>query len=192
MGAIQQRFAKSLRYILLLQIVTAIATCQVNVVTYHYDNLRTGQNLQENALTPTNVNSTTFGKLFSQPVDGQIYAQPVELQNVTVPGKGQHNVVYVVTENDSVYAFDADNNSGGNATALWQDSFIDPAKGITPIPSADVGTKMIYPQVGVTSTPVIDTSSGTLYVVAATKENGAYFQRLHALDVTSGAEKFGG
>jgi hypothetical protein len=130
--------------------------------------------------------------LFSQPVDGQIYAQPVELQNVLVPGKGQHNVVYVATENDSVYAFDADSDTSNNGNPLWHDSFINRARGITPVPSSDVGTKMIYPQIGITSTPVIDTSSGTLYVVAATKENGAYLQRLHALDVTSGAEKFGG
>ncbi len=192
MGAIQERVAKSFYCVLLLQVLVAIGSCQVNVVTYHYDNSRTGQNLQENTLTPKNVNSTSFGKLFSQPVDGEIYAQPVELQNVPIPGKGQHNVVYAATENDSVYAFDADSNTGNDVNPLWQDSFINPAKGITPIPSSDVGTKMIYPQIGITSTPVIDTSTGTLYVVAATKENGAYVQRLHALDVTSGAEKFGG
>jgi len=176
----------------LLLVVAAAAPCQVNVVTYHYDNARTGQNIHENLLTPDKVNQGTFGKLFSQPVDGQIYAQPLELQKVQIPGKGQHNVVYLATEHDSVYAFDADSNSGTNASPLWQDSFIDPANGITPIPSSDAGTDFIYPEIGITSTPVIDTSSGTMYLLAATKENGTYFQRLHALDVASGIEKFGG
>jgi len=165
---------------------------QVNVQTYHYDNFRDGANLQERILTPGNVNADSFGKLFTQPVDGQIYAQPLELQDVSIPGKGQHGVVYVATENDSVYAFDADSNSGDNSDPLWQVSFINPSKGITPIPAKDVGANSIYPQVGITSTPVIDAGSGTLYVVAATKENGKYFQRLHALDVATGAEKFGG
>lgn len=168
------------------------AFCQVNVVTYHYDNFRAGANIRERILTPGNVKAKTFGKIFSQPVDGQIYAQPLELQNVLIPAKGQHNVVYVATENDSVYAFDADNNTGDNASPLWWDSFINPSLGITPIPAKDTGTASIYPQVGITSTPVIDVNSGTLYVVAATKENGAYFQRLHALDLSTGAEKFDG
>jgi hypothetical protein len=175
-----------------LLLISIPAFCQVNVVTFHYDNFRTGANLQERILTPANVNANTFGKLFSQSVDGQIYAQPLELQGVPVAGKGQHNVVYVATENDSVYAFDADNNTGNNASPLWRDSFIDPSQGITPIPAQDTETESIYPQIGITSTPVIDVNSGTLYVLAATKENGAYFQRLHALDVTSGKEKFGG
>lgn len=165
---------------------------QVNVLTYHADNARTGQNVRERILTLQNVNSTAFGKLFAHPVDGQIYAQPLELQNVQIPGVGKHNVVYVATEHDSVYAFDADNNTGANANPLWQVSFIDPANGITPIPEADIGVNFIYPEVGITSTPVIDATTGTLYVVAATKENGAYFQRLHALDVATGIEKFAG
>lgn len=165
---------------------------QVNVTTYHYDNIRSGQNLHETTLTASVVDVKTFGKLFSQPVDGQVYAEPLVLYNLQIPGKGEHTVVYVATENDSVYAFDGNNNTGINATPLWHTSFIDPAKGITPVPSTDLGTIAIQPKIGVTGTPVIDPNTKALYVVAATKENGAYFQRLHALDVTSGKELFGG
>jgi len=169
-----------------------IGYCQMSVVTYHYDNLRTGRNTHEAILTPLVVQQSTFGKLFSQPVDGQLYAEPLYLSNLVIPKKGVHNAVFVATEHDSVYAFDADNNQGANISPLWQVSFINPVNGVTTIPSSDTGTKMIYPEIGITGTPVIDRKNGTLYVVAATKENGAYFQRLHALDVTTGAEKFGG
>jgi hypothetical protein len=172
--------------------LTAYAGSGVNVTTYHNDNVRSGQNLHETVLTPTMVQMNTFGKLFSQPVDGQIYAQPLVLANLFIKGKGTHTVVYVATENDSVFAFDGNSNTGSNASPLWQVSFINPALGITTVPSSDLGTDAIYPQVGITGTPVIDPNNSTLYVVAATKENGAYVQRLHALDVTTGAEKFGG
>jgi hypothetical protein len=161
------------------------------MLTWHNDLARTGQNLQETLLTPANVNSKTFGKLFSFPVDGQIFGQPLYVNNVAIPGKGTYNVIYVATENDSVYAFDAD---GVNTTALWSDSFINPSKGITPIPCADTGAVPcpFASVIGITGTPVIDPASGTLYLVAATKENGKYVNRLHALDITTGAEKFGG
>jgi len=172
--------------------ITGSAQSGVNVTTYHNDNVRSGQNLHETALTPTMVQMSTFGKLFSQPVDGQIYAQPLVLANLLIKGKGVHTVVYVATENDSVYAFDGNSNTGSNASPLWQVSFVNPAKGITTVPSSDLGTDAIYPQVGITGTPVIDPNNSTLYVVAATKENGAYVQRLHALDATTGTEKFGG
>lgn len=175
---------------LLLQAAASFA--QVDVATYHYDTLRSGQNLHETVLTPSVVNVNSFGKLFSQPVDGQVYAEPLVVYNLQIIGQGTHTVVYVATENDSVFAFDGNSNTGKDATPLWQVSFINPAKGITTIPSTDLGTIAINPQIGITGTPVIDVTNETLYVVAATKENGSYYQRLHALDIRTGAEKFGG
>ncbi|MGD0404555.1 MAG: Ig-like domain-containing protein [Candidatus Acidiferrales bacterium] len=164
------------------------------VVTQHNDIGRTGQNLAESILTPANVNTTTFGKLFSQAVDGEVYAQPLYVPHVTIGGS-VHNVLYVATEGDSVYAFDADSNAGGNAAALWHASMIDTAHGAAAgattmnVASALPGCDDLTPQVGITSTPVIDPSTGTMYVEAKSKENGAYIHRLHALDITTGAEK---
>ncbi|MGI9101786.1 MAG: pyrrolo-quinoline quinone [Terriglobales bacterium] len=162
------------------------------VTTYHNDPARTGLNAQETVLTPANVNASQFGKLFAFGVDGQIYGQPLYLANVSIPGQGTHNVVYVATEHDSVYAFDAD---GKQQTPLWHVSFINPAAGITTVDSKTdfpVVYDDISPEIGITSTPVIDPATGTIYVVPKTKENGVFFQRLHALDITTGAEKFGG
>ncbi len=113
------------------------------------------------------------------------------MANVSIAG-GTHNVEYVATEHDSVNAFDADSNTGVNGSPLWKMSFINPAAGITTLNNVDVNCTDIDSEVGITGTPVIDLTSNTLYVVAATKENGAFFQRLHALDITSGVEKFGG
>ncbi|MGB8661080.1 MAG: hypothetical protein WCD34_11700, partial [Candidatus Acidiferrum sp.] len=167
-------------------------TSTINVVTYHYDNLRTGQNLNETILTPANVNSTTFGKLGAFTVDGLVDAQPLYLSAVAMPTVGTRNVLYVATENDSVYAFDADSVNGNTGTFLWKVSLL--ATGETA--SDNRGCGQVTPQIGVTSTPVIDRSRGShgaIYLVAMSKDaNGNYHQRLHALDLTTGAELFGG
>jgi len=166
---------------------TALMSSATDVVTYHNDIARTGQNLQETILTTKNVNFTGFGKLFTSSVDGIIDAQPLYLSEVSIPGQGTHNVVYAVTENDSVYAFDADN---GNQ--LWHVSLLQSGE----TPSDDHGCYQISPQIGITSTPVIDRASGpngTIYVVSmSTKNSTQYFQRIHALNITTGAEEFGG
>ena len=169
--------------------VTAIVTNYAGVFTYHNDNARNGLNSSEIALTPANVNYHQFGKRFTYAVDAYVYAQPLYVANVNVPNKGFHNLVYVATENDSVYAFDADGRSNG---PLWMRNFTDPANQITAVPCADTQTCAIASALGITGTPVIDAASGTLYVVTRTKENGAYVERLHAVDIASGADKFGG
>jgi Bacterial Ig domain len=167
------------------------ARAQVNVTTYRNDNARTGQNLAETILTPATVNPNQFGRLFVQPVDGNVYAQPLYVSNLQIAG-GVHNVVFVATEHDSVYAFDADSTAGANADPLWHVSFLNPAAGVSTInSSSDLGCEDLIPEVGITSTPVIYLSSNTLYVLARTKESGGFFQRLHALDITTGQEKFG-
>ena len=172
---------------------TVYVTNDPGTLTYHNDNLRTGQDLNETVLSPANVKSATFGKLFSYPIDGLTLASPLYVQNVNIPGQGFHNIVIVATEHDSVYAFDAD---GRSTTPLWQDSFINPAAGVTTVPAADTGeTGDIPNEIGITQTPVIDQATGTMYVVAKTKEvsggTASYVQRLHALDIKTGAEQPG-
>lgn len=172
----------------------AYVTDHAGTYTHRNDNMRTGRNLNETVLTPSNVNSSQFGQLFSYALDGLPQASPLYVADVNVPGQGSRNVVYVATQHDSVYAFDAD--VLGRAP-LWHASFIDPAAGITTVPCGDTGEcGDITPEIGITGTPVIDPATGTLYVVAKTKEvSGSttkYLQRLHALDIATGAEKLGG
>lgn len=177
-----------------LAAVLTNAPVQAQVLTSQYDNARTGANLKETILTPQNVNSKQFGKVFTLPVDGDIYAQPLYVPNVEIPGQGKHNVLFVATEHDTVYAFDAD---GSSPKPLWRVSFIDEAKSILPVHARDVRCPFIQPEIGITSTPVIDLPSGTLYVLARTRKHDTkgdwrYEQKLHALAINTDAEKFGG
>jgi hypothetical protein len=161
----------------------------IDVTTYHYDNQRTGQNLNETTLTIGNVNQAKFGKLGELVVDGKVDAQPLYLSNVSITGVGAKNVLYLVTEHGSVYAFDADNVSGTTAKPLWQISTQLPGE----VPSDDRGCGQVMPEIGITSTPVIDRVRGALYAVSVSKNaSGNYFHRIHALDLTSGKELFGG
>lgn len=177
-----------------LEVLERRELLSANVLGYHNDLASTGVNNQETVLTPANVNDATFGRLSSTPVDGQVYAQPLYREGVNIPSgpaAGTHNVVYVATEHDSVYAVDSSTGS-----VLWQRSFIDPTNGITTVPAADTGSGALTPEMGITATPVIDTSTQALYVLANTKEVRAdgthYVYRLHALDLATGAEKLGG
>jgi len=172
------------------------------VYTYQNDAARTGQNLHEYALTTATVSSSTFSMLFSCPVDGYMYAQPLYVANLLV-GATTRNVVFIATEHDSVYAFDADSPS---CVQLWKTSFL--GTGVTTMSWLDTGlnsgsgaTNDVYPEIGITSTPVIDPVSKTIYVEAKTKEtvgtgcssgSPCFVHRLHALDISTGAEKFGG
>jgi len=157
------------------------------VLTQHNNAARTGANLSETLLSTRSVTPKTFGKLGTLVVDGYLYAQPLYVQNVRVPGKGLHNVIYLATAHNSVYAFDADDLTAKKP--LWKVN-LGPS-----VPATEVYTTKwtdMRIEIGVTSTPVIDPSANTIFVEAKTKENGTYVQRLHALDITTGAEKAGG
>jgi hypothetical protein len=162
-----------------------VASAQMtDVLTYHNDNGRTGQTLHEQILTPANVNTNHFGKLWILPVDGKVDAQPLYAAGVTIPGKGEHNVLIVPTEHDSVYAFDADSTN-----IFWHVSML----GTNETPSDDRGCSQVEPEIGVTATPVIDRQlgpNGTVFIVAMSKNgSGSYFQRIHALDLATGIDR---
>jgi len=175
-----------------LLLSSVFATGQVAVATYHNDNYRSGANTQETILTTSNVNVQSFGKLFTFPVEGSVYAQPLYIPGIMISGKA-HNVVYIATEHDQVYAFDVNSKQ-----KLWQANFLassSPGIIITPVLSTDVGCSNIAPEIGITGTPVIDTSTGTMYLVTKTKvynsqtKQTTFHQTLHALDVTTGLDK---
>jgi hypothetical protein len=160
----------------------------VDVITYHYDNGRSGMNLNETALTPANVNSTQFGKKGEFIVDGKVDAQPLYLSQVTINGQTK-NVLYVATEHGSVYAFDADSINGTTSTFLWKTTTL----GSGETTSDNRGCGQVSPEIGITATPVIDRARNAIYVVAMSKNaSGSYFQRLHALNLSTGAELFSG
>ena len=160
----------------------------VDVITYHYDNGRSGENLNETALAPANVNSTQFGKKGEFAVDGKVDAQPLYLSQVTINGQ-KKNVLYVATEHGSVYAFDADSISGTTSTFLWKTTTL----GSGETTSDNRGCGQVSPEIGITATPVIDRGRNAIYVVAMSKNSsGSYFQRLHALNLSTGAELFSG
>jgi len=179
-------FAALATYMVRYQTVANAAPAFKGVLTWHNDNDRTGRNISETTLTLKNVNSGTFGKLFILSADGLVDAEPLYVPDLTVGGS-THNVVFVVSENDTVYAFDADSGS-----SLWQVTALESGES----PSDNRGCGQVTPKIGITSTPVIDLSSGphgTIYLVAMSKDSsGNYHQRLHALDVTTGAEQYGG
>ncbi len=188
------RFLLPVLSLLSLTLISGSAVAQVNVLTWHNDSQHTGQNLQETVLTPTNVNSKTFGKLFTYPVDGMMYAQPLYVQGLTINGT-THNVVFVATENDTVYAFDADSEAL-NPTPLWQKSYSTPPS-VTALPCTDNDPYCnVYPIIGITGTPVINLANQSIYFITRTKEQGPkggylYATRLHALNITSGVEQPG-
>jgi hypothetical protein len=166
------------------------ASSQVNVLTYHNDFFRTGQNTNETILTPANVNTNSFGLVYAYPVDGQIYGQPLYVSGLAIPGQGTHNVVFVATMHDSVYAFDADSNAGANGGLIWHVSLGTSA--ITP--NSDFGNRYgayhdIRPEVGIVGTPVIDLATGTLFLDAFTHEGSSYVHRVHALNLQTRAEQ---
>jgi hypothetical protein len=173
---------------LLLLAAASLCPAQTSVLTYHNDNFHTGLNPSETVLKPSNVNAATFGKLSVLPADGKVDGQPLYVSQLNIPGLGARNVVFVATEHDTVYAYDAD--QGGSP--LWQASMLLPGE----TPSDTLGCAQVTPEIGVTATPVIDLGAGphgTIYLVAMSKSSdGFYHQRLHALDITSGNEQFGG
>ena len=166
-------------------ISSASLVAQVQILTNHYDSSGTGANVQETILKPANVDGSKFGKLYNYPVDGSVYAQPLYVSAVNMPDGSKRNVLYVATMNDRVYAFDADRAG----SPLWMRNLTESAADATPVPVADItgdNELNIVGNVGVLSTPVIELEGQTIYLVARTKESGAYVQRLYGLDIADG------
>jgi len=178
-----------------LALILGAIPVAAQITTSQYDNSRSGATPNERYLTPQNVNAKQFGKLGSFKVDGAVYAQPLFVPSVDLPQhKGRHDLIFIATEHNSVYAFDA---YSPNSAPIWQVSLLDSVKGSVPVSEDDAQCPFIKPEIGITSTPVIDIHTGTLYVLARTRilhKVGAneFFQRLHALAITTGVEKFGG
>ena len=172
----------------------------VDVLTYHNDTSRTGANLNETTLTPKNVNASRFGLRFRYTVNAQVHAQPLVVSHLRMADGKFHNVLFVVTENDSAYAFDANNPKAGprHNGLLWQDSFIDPTNGVTSVPTQDTEYPFFGPTVGITGTPVIDRATQTLYVVSMVKaqpvgsDGPHYVMQFHALNLVNAKERHGG
>ncbi len=173
---------------------TEKTTAAVPILTYQYDNTRAGANTNETILTPANVNTNSFGKLFSYPVDGYVYGQPLVATNVAIPGQGTHNVLYIATEHDTVYAYDADTYT---PTPYWTNTFIHPPATNTISSGFGSGTDVygnISPEIGITGTPVIDPVTQTIFVEARTRVISAgnvtnFYHMLHALDLATGQER---
>src|SRR5262249_35327139 len=149
---------------------------QTGVFTYHNDVGRTGQNTSEHILTPASVRSSSFQKLVTYNVDADVYAQPLYVPRLAIAGKGGRNVVLIATEADSVYAFDADGGTDPASDLLWHSNLLDTAHGgdptATPVSAVELGCPAISPQVGITSTPVVDPLRKTLYVETFSKQRG--------------------
>jgi hypothetical protein len=180
---------------LMAPVLLAQTPTAVPVLTWRYDLGHAGQNTSETALNPTNVNANSFGKLFTLPVDSTVYAQPLYVPGLKMSDGLVHNVLFVATENDSIYAFDADSNGGANANPIWHASLLTSAygagAGATAVPWQDNGSPDVAPTVGITGTPAINPATNTMFVVASTKENGVYFSRLHAINIVTGKEQAG-
>src|SRR5262245_18626559 len=188
-----RRMSKPFALVCLLLLPVPVAA-QTSVTTQHNDAARTGATLSETTLTTTNVNVSQFGKLFERAVDDEIYTQPLYVEGVNIPGVGVRNVVFVATNNDTVYAFDADDPAA--SAPLWTVNYTNPAAGIVPFSRTDVGQACgtyvdFAGNIGIVGTPAIDAVAQTLYFVVRTKENGTFVQRLHAVDIRNGAERAG-
>src|SRR5579863_7558343 len=164
------------------------APITIDYTTYHFDTVRSGWNPYETTLNTANVASGSFGPLFNLSVDGNVYGQPLYVSQLTMPDESVHNVLYVTTTNNTVYAFDADTGA-----TLWQRSFIDTKHGIYNVTAANVDNHNVWPTVGIASTPVIDRSADSLFIVTAIRlgqgPNAVFEHQLHALVLETGLDQ---